>query len=137
MAKKKNTVQKRKRKHAKNSEDRLTALGKKTQSCERQISNKRSKEDDEASLPARVSMKRPLTPFFPLPQRPSLRNTRLSESRASIKIKIVALDVRVYNIFMRQRTANALSPGLHHTHILLVFVSLQFRPKKDWTWSHE
>ena len=46
-------------------------------------------------LPARESMKRPLTPFFPLPWRPCLRNTRLSESRASINIKIVALDLRV------------------------------------------
>ena len=53
---------------------------------------KRSKTDNEVLLPARESMKRPLTPFFPLPRRPSLRNTRLSDSRASTNIKIVALD---------------------------------------------
>ena len=53
-----------------------------------------SKTDNEVLFPARESMKRPLTPFFPLPWRPSLRNCRLSESRASINIKIVALDQR-------------------------------------------
>ena len=78
----------------KNSEDHLTTLGKKTQICQRQISIMRSKTDNEVSLSARESMKRPLTPFFPLPRRPSLSNTRLSESRASINIKIVPLDLR-------------------------------------------
>ena len=51
----------------KNSEDRLTAVGKKTQSCQREnfkkkISKKISKTDNEILLPVRKSMKRPLTP---------------------------------------------------------------------------
>ena len=85
----------------KNSEDRPTALGKKKNSelsetkFQKKFQKKISKTDNEVLLPARESMKRPLTPFFPLPWRPSLRNSRLSESRASINIKIVALDLRV------------------------------------------
>ena len=59
----------------KNSEDRPTALGKKTQSCRRlnfkkkkkSFKKKISKTDNEVLLPARESMKRPLTSFFPLP----------------------------------------------------------------------
>ena len=85
---KKQYVQNEKEKNAKKqSEDRLTALGKNSMLPEIKFQRKRSKTNNEVSLPAHESMKRPLIPFFPLPRCPSLRNTRLSECRASINFE--------------------------------------------------
>ena len=61
--KKKTLYKNEKENMPKNSKDRLTALGKKTHSCQRQISKKRSKTGNQISIPARGSVKRPLTPF--------------------------------------------------------------------------
>ena len=100
--KKKTPYKNEKRKHAKKfrrpshgARQKKNSELSETKFQKKKFQKKVSKTDNEVLLPARESMKRPLTPFFPLPWRPSLRNSRLSESRASINIKIVALDLRV------------------------------------------
>ena len=70
--KKKHRTKTKKENMPKNSEDRPTALGKKNSELsetkfQKKFQKKISKTDNEVVLPARESMKRPLTSFFPLP----------------------------------------------------------------------
>ena len=84
---KKKTVHKSKKKTCQQNPKTVSrrSAKKNSQLSETKFLIKRSKTNNEVSLPARESMKRPLTTFFPLTRRPSHRNTRLSERRASIK----------------------------------------------------